>query len=222
MTRHLIFDSGPLINFASNGILPLLRKLKKEYNGDFLITKEVKREIIDYPETTKKYHLEAIQIKELFEEKIIKHADITEEQVDELRIKREEIMHIANTTFFANNKPIHLLDKGECATLALAYILKNPCCIVVDERTTRMLCEAPENLRKLLQKKLHTKINSDKKNYEYFKEFGIIRSTELVYIAHKKNLIELKDPKAYEAMLYALKFKGCAISENEINEIKRL
>jgi predicted nucleic acid-binding protein len=220
--KYLIFDAGPLINFAMNGLLPLLENLKKEFNGEFLITKEVKREIIDYPETTKKYELEAIQLKELFDEGVIKHANITNEQVDELRNKREEIMNIANNTFFERGKDIHLLDKGECAALALSKIMKNECVLVVDERTTRMLCENPENLRKLLQKKLHSSINVNKKNYEFFKDFKIIRSTELIYIAHKKHLIEFKDPRAYEAMLYAMKFKGCSISEEEIEALKNL
>jgi predicted nucleic acid-binding protein len=219
--KSLIFDAGPLINFAMNGLLPLLKKLKQEFNGDFLITKEVKREVIDYPESTKRFELEAIQIKELFNERIIKHADITEQEVDNLRQKREQIMSIANNTFFANNKPIHLLDKGECAALALATILKQQSVLVIDERTTRMLIENPENLKKLLQKKLHTDIKVKKENFAFFKDFKVIRSTELAYIAHKKNLIELKDPKAYEAMLYALKYKGCSVSEEEIEEMKK-
>jgi hypothetical protein len=131
-------------------------------------------------------------------------------------------MSTANSTFFANNKPIHLLDKGECAALALAKIVDKDSILVIDERTTRMLIENPENLRKLLQKKLHTEIKVKKENFSLFKNFKVIRSTELAYIAHKKNLIELKDPGAYEAILYATKFKGCSISEEEINEMKKL
>ena len=45
--KQLIFDSGPLINFAMNGSLHILERLKKEFKGDFLITKEVKDEIGD-------------------------------------------------------------------------------------------------------------------------------------------------------------------------------
>ena len=220
--RYLIFDAGPLINFAMNGLLPLLKKIKQEFKGEFLITKEVKREVIEYPETIRRFELEAIQIKELFNENIIKHADITEKEVDDLRQKREQIMSLANSTFYADNKPIHLLDKGECAVFALATILKEPSTLVIDERTARMLCENPENLRKLLQKKLHTGVIAKKENYEFFKKFKVIRSTELAYIANKRKLIELKDPKAYEAMLYGLKYKGCSISEEEIEEMKKL
>lgn len=221
-TKSLIFDAGPLINFAMNGLLPLFKNIRKEFKGEFLITKEVKQECIDYPETTKKYELEALQIKELFEDGIIKHANISEEEVDKLRLEREKIMETANTTFYSNNKPIHLLDKGECAALALSKILKEPSVLVIDERTARMLCESPENLRKLLQKKLHTTITAKKGNYEFFQQFKIIRSTELIYIANKKGLIELKSPKAFDAMLYAIKFHGCSVSEEEIEDMKKL
>ena len=221
-TKTLIFDSGPIINFAMNGILPVLRKLKKEFNGDFLITKEVKQEIIDTPLGIKKYELEALQIKELFDEGIIKHANFSVQQIDELRVKREEIMNMANTTFYSKNHPIHLVEKGECAALALASVTKDPKVIVIDERTARMLCESPENLRKLLQQKLQTNITANKKNYDFFKQFKVIRSTELAYIAYSKGLIDIKDKRTLEALLYALKYHGCSISEDEIEEAKRL
>jgi len=220
--KYIIFDSGPIINFAMNGILPILRKLRAGFGGEFLITKEVKQEIIDTPLNIKKYELEALQIKQLFDEGVIKHADLTGEQVDELRNKREEIMNTANTTFFSNGRPIHILERGECAALALSLILNQPNVVAVDERTTRMLCENPENIRKLLQKKLHTNITANKKNYDFFKRFKIIRSTELAYIAYKKGLVEIKDKRTVEALLYALKYHGCSISEEEIEEVKRM
>ena len=216
--KYIIFDSGPIINFAMNGLLPLFRRLRKEFDGEFLITKEVKQEIIDTPLNIKKYELEALQIKQLFDEGIIKHANLTVQQIDALRIKREEIMNMANTTFYAKNKPIHLIEKGESAALALSLITKEPNLIAVDERTTRMLCENPENLRKLLQKKLHVSITANKKNYEFFKQFKIIRSTELAYIAYNKGLVDINDKRALEALLYGLKFHGCSISEDEIEE----
>lgn len=220
--RYLIFDSGPLINFAMNGLLPVFAKLKKEFNGDFLITKEIKQEIIETPMNIKKYELEALQLKKLFDDKIIKHADISEKEVNELRNKREEIMRIANTTFYANKKNIILLDKGECAALALSTILKQPSVLVVDERTARMLCENPENLRKILEKKFHFNISANKDNYGFFRKFKIIRSTELAYIAYKKGLVDLDKEKALDALLYGLKFRGCSISEEEISEMKQL
>jgi hypothetical protein len=220
--KYIIFDSGPIINFAMNSLLPVLKKLKTEFNGEFLITKEVKQEVIDTPLNIKKYELEALQIKELFDEGILKHADLSPEQIDELRVKRETIMNMANTTFYANNHPIHLIEKGESAALALSWITKEPNVIAIDERTARMLCENPENLRKLLQKKLGTNITANKKNYEFFQKFKVIRSTELAYIAFQKGLVDIKDKRTLDALLNALKYHGCSISEEEIEEAKRL
>lgn len=219
--KSLIFDSGPLINFAMNGSLHILEKLKKEFNGDFLITKEVRQEIIDTPLTIKRFELEALQLKSLYDKDIIKLADLTPQQVDELRKKRDEIMNAANTTFKTKKRYIHLLDKGESAVLALSSLLNSPY-IVIDERTTRILCENPENLKKLLEKKLHTSITANKKNYSYFKGYNVIRSTELAYIAYKKGFFDIKDSRILEAALYALKYRGCSISEAEIEEIKDL
>jgi len=218
MTKYLIFDSGPLINFAMNGILHVLEKLKKEFNGEFIITKEVKKEVIDKPLTIKRFELEALQIDRLFKKGVIKYADISNKQVDELRQIRNKFMQVANTSFKTKKKDLHLIDKGESAALALSQILGHAP-LVVDERTTRMLCENPENLRKLLEKKLHTQVRANKKNYDLFKGFKIIRSTELAYIAHKKKLFDLQDSRVLEAAMYGLKFKGCSISEDEIKEV---
>ena len=41
--KCLIFDAGPLINFAMNGSLHILENLKKEFDGDFLIKIIVKK-----------------------------------------------------------------------------------------------------------------------------------------------------------------------------------
>ena len=42
--KVLIFDSGSLISLSINGLLEELKKLKKIFNGEFIITKEVKKE----------------------------------------------------------------------------------------------------------------------------------------------------------------------------------
>jgi predicted nucleic acid-binding protein len=222
MTKCIIFDAGPLINFAMNGILPILRDLKKEFNGKFIITNSVKKEIIDRPEKIKRFEVEALKLNELFIDKVIELPVLTKEQQKQIERKTNEFMNLANSTFNAKGKNLHLIDKGEAEVLALATLMEKECIIAVDERTTRILCENPENLKKLLEKKLHTKIQAKKENYQIFGNFKIIRSTELVYMANKKKLIKIKDPRAYEAMLYAVKFKGTSISESEIEQMKRL
>jgi predicted nucleic acid-binding protein len=218
MVKSLIFDAGPIINFAMNGMLNVLEDLQKEFKGDFLITKEVKEEIIDRPLTIDRFEFQAFQIQELFKKGVIKHAEIDSKQVIELKRIRDEYMKVANSTFKTKKKYVHLIDKGEAAALALSSIL-DYVPLVVDERTTRVLCENPQNLRKLLEKKLHTSVKAHAENYFKFEKFKIIRSTELVYIAYKKGLLGIKDKGILKAALYGVKFKGCSVSDKEIKEV---
>ncbi len=215
----LMFDAGPLINFSMNGSLDILRKLKKEFKGKFLITDSVKNETMDYPEKIKEYELGALRIEGLLKDKVIEISNFSEKQKQELEMKTNEIMNLANSTFRTDRRDIHIIDRGESSIIALSTIMKSNCALVIDERTTRMLCENPENLRKLLEKKLHTKIMANKENYGFFTQFNVIRSIELAYIAYKRKLFDLEDPRELEAMLYGLKFKGASVSEEEIQEL---
>jgi len=147
--------------------------------------------------------------------------------IDENRISKMtgEIMNFANNTFFGNENAVHLIDVGESSCLALSKLLDEKGIrnvLSVDERTTRLLAEKPENLLSLLQKKLHTKITFKKENLKTFKDFKFIRSTELIYIAYKKGIVKLRNHDVLDALLYAMKLNGCSISEEEIEEIKRI
>ena len=41
-------------------------------------------------------------------------------------------------------------------------------------------------------------------------------------VKNKKKLFDLKDPRTLEAALYGLKFKGCSISQEEVELMKKL
>ena len=69
--KVLIFDSSTIINFALNGILHILEELKKIFDGKFIVPRQVKKEIIDRPLQTKRFELEALQIRNLFEKEIL-------------------------------------------------------------------------------------------------------------------------------------------------------
>ena len=67
------------------------------------------------------------------------------------------------------------------------------------------------------------KMSFDKKdNLKNLEKIKVIRSTELMYIAYKKGLIDVADKRVLEAILFALKYGGCSISEKEIQIIKNL
>jgi predicted nucleic acid-binding protein len=223
--KALIFDASTLISFAMNGLYDELRHLKEIFNGKFLITKEVKGEVIDRPLTIKRFELEALKIKKLFDEGVLEMPSSLDISDKEISRDTNRIIETANTTFKSGGHHLKLIDLGEASCIALARALeerKIGCVIAVDERTMRMLVEKPENLEKLLENKLHTNIISNKNNLKMFKGFKIIRSTELVYLAYKKGLIELDNGIVLDALLYAMKFKGCSISEEEIREAERI
>ena len=92
--------------------------------------------------------------------------------------------------------------------------------IAMDERTTRLLIENPKSLKKLMEYRLH--ISVEMRKTPNFEDVIFLRSTELIYVAWKKGLVQIKDKGVLDAMLYALKYKGAAISSDEIEEIKRL
>ena len=223
--KAIIFDSGTLINFALNGLFQELRELKKIFNGKFLITREVKLEMIDRPLTMRRFELEALRLKELLEENIIEMPSTL--GVDENKISQmtKDFLEVSNDTFFGRENAIHIIDLGEASCIALSKLLdekqiKNV--ISVDERTIRVLCEKPENLLSILQKKLHTGITAKKENFKNFQGYKFIRSAELMYILYKKGIIKLKNHNVLDALLYAVKFKGCSITDEEIAEMEKL
>ena len=65
--------------------------MKQNFKGEFLITKEVKKEIIDHPKTVKRFKLGAIRLEQLYNKGVFKLADINQEEVNELRRLRDEI-----------------------------------------------------------------------------------------------------------------------------------
>lgn len=218
--KALIFDSSAIISLALNDLLFILKPLKNIFGGEFYITEQIKYELIDYSLTIKKFKLEALMIKKLIDEGIIK---IKSDSFIEKQTKM--FLNIANNTFKVNGEGIKIIHEGEASCLSLYNFLPTEKkAIVTDERTMRMLCENPKNLHKLLEKKNHRSIQANEMNYNFFKKFKIIRSAELAYIAYKHSIISLpiKSKEAIEAILYALKYKGCAISHNEILEAKNL
>lgn len=224
--KVIIFDASTIISFSMNGLLPELRKLKEIFKGKFIIPYEVKEELIDNAIKIKRFELEALRAKQLIEQRVLELPDVLGINKTEISRKRFEFLDSANDMFITNKKEIRIIHEGEAACLALSKLLdkKNiQNIIAVDERTIRMLIEKPQNLKALLERKLHAKVFFRKDNFKEFKGFKIIRSAELIYIAYKNRIISMKDRgRLLDALLYALKYKGCAISHEEIEEIKRI
>ena len=222
--KYLIFDAGPIISLTMNGLLPILEKLKNVFDGEFILTPSVKSEIIDRPMKIKKYKLEAIQIKNLLDKGIFK---LSSEVISDNRLDAEikKILKITNGVLKTSQtgEKIKIIHEGEAACLAFSNLCGVENVIVIDERTTRLLTEAPHNLEKLMERKLHIELDSNIALLNNLKRYKFIRSAELLYIAYKKDLFEVKkDKQLLDALLYGVKFKGSSISSGEIEKIKKL
>lgn len=217
--KVLIFDASTLISLTINGLLPEFRELRKNFNGKFIITEDVRKEVIDKPLSVKRFKLEGVKIQQLLEDKIIELPDSLGVKSIDLDSETERFVEIANNTFSERGKFIHIVDKGEVSCVALASLLKKKkveSLLAIDERTMRTLLEDANNLKDYLGRKLHQKISSDKKNYASFIGFAVVRSSELMFLAYQKGLIRFSSSSTLEAILYGLKFNGCAITEEDI------
>jgi hypothetical protein len=208
-----------------NGLLYLIEDLKKNFNGKFIITEQVKNEVYDRPKGIKRFKLGALRIKSLLDKKIIESPsslNITNKFIEE---KTTEMMDLVNHSYKSKGQWINLVSKAEMSCLALNQELikqKIDSIIAIDERTTRVICEKPENLEKLMTRRLHKQVRLKNSEIKKLKDHKIIRSSELVYVAYKKGIVKLKDPKVLEALIYATKFKGSSISFEEIDVLKKL
>ncbi|MBI5149098.1 hypothetical protein HZA33_05450 [Candidatus Pacearchaeota archaeon] len=220
--KTLIFDSSTIITLALNNLLYILKALKKNFDVKFIIPEQVKRECIEKPLNIKRYELEALMINQLLEEGIFELPD--SKLRNEISNELTKVLETANHIFRSDGEWIRILGVGESSCIALSNVLDNKKIdniLVIDERTARMLCEKPENLRKLLTSKLHREVGIERQNFSLFQDKKIIRSSELCFVAYKKGLTELRDgTKLLDALLYATKFKGCAISRREIETLK--
>lgn len=224
MTKYLVLDAGAVISLTMNGLLPVLGKLKEKFNVEFIITPQVRYELVDRPLKIKKYELEGVRVRDLIEKGVL---TMSNKVINDSKLGREtkNILRDVNSSFVAEDhrKNMKLIHEGEASCLALARLCGCENVIVIDERTTRMLTEAPEKLRNMMEKKFHTRINVDKSKINKLKGFRFIRSSELLFIAYKNNLFDMKKDKILlDALLYGVKFKGTAISSREIEEMKRL
>jgi len=222
----IIFDASTIISLAMNGLLDELEALKKTFKGKFLITQEVKYEVLDRPMKVKRFELEALIVDKMLGNgtfELPSSLGISDEDISK---KTKELLNIANDMFESKGQKVNIIHDGEASCLALSRLLldkKIPHVIAIDERTTRMLGEKPDNLKELLERKMKARIKLKKSNFKYFRGFKFIRSAELLYVAWKKGVVRLKDgKKVLDALLYAVKFKGCAITDDEIREIKNL
>ena len=117
MTKVIIFDASTIISFVMNGLLPEFRELKRKFKGRFVITEEVKGEVIDKPINIKRFELEALKVTELLRDKTLEMASALRVNDDEIREITDDLLETANKTFYSGGKGIHIIHLGEASLL---------------------------------------------------------------------------------------------------------
>ncbi len=225
--KVLIFDSGALITLSMNGLLEMLIDLKKVFGGKFLITRDVKYEIVDRPIGVYRFELEALRVQHLIDTGVLELPSALKVSDESIKKKTKDLMNMANHCVQFDGRWVQIVSDAEISCLALSDELTKQGIenmIAIDERTTRVLVEKPDNLKEMMSEKMHHQVQFVQDHLEEtFSNFRIIRSSELVYVAYKKGIIDLRGgKKVLEALLYATKYKGSAISYEEIEAIKKL
>lgn len=217
--NKIFFDSSTLISIAMSCALDSFAKLQKDFGGDFAITPTVKAETIDKAMRTLRFKYEGYRLNALLKSGVIK---LYPEKKFSAEI--EDMKDLMNRTFFAWGKPMTIVHPGEISALVVA-LEQEADAYAVDERTTRLLIENPEEVTRLLGSKLHTSIETDKSNIRELKrklsKLPVIRSTELALAAYQKGYFKQTGRDVLEGVLWALKFAGCAITKDEINSYLR-
>ncbi|MBI4983319.1 hypothetical protein HZC32_01630 [Candidatus Woesearchaeota archaeon] len=220
----LFFDTGPIISLIMSRLVRILPELKKKFDGKFYITPAVQRELVERPLLVKRFEFEALQALKLI------HDGVLEVYEDVPKKICSQLLSLANNSFRIDNKAIDIIQSGEIESLACALELDAEG-IVMDERTLRLLVENGSELKSLLEHRFKKEVSADlgllKQFGQQLKGIPIIRSVELVAAAYHLGLLDEYIPSQrqgkeilLDSVLWATKFNGCAVTEEEIEEIK--
>jgi predicted nucleic acid-binding protein len=215
----IICDSSSLISLSDSCLLWMLSNLFGSFMGYFLITKAVEYESVTHPLEMKSHTLGAVRVKKMLLDDVLKVVETPNSAA-----LTSQLSSLGNSIFYIGGKPLKLIHEGETETLAVALDLKLRN-VLIDERTTRMLIEAPFDMKSHLEDEFQKKIEVNQKNLDRFldmtRNFNLFRSTEIAITAYEKGLFKdygEMEKRAIEAVLYGLKFSGCSISFSEIEE----
>lgn len=217
-THDVLCDSGALISLTGACLDQLLYFFFENHRVRFIIPPSVEYESVRRPldSNLRKYLFSAIRIKHALEDGVVVKIDAN------VQSQASRLMGLANNMYFIRGNPMRLIQEGESEMLALAKALGIEY-ILIDERTTRMLIEAPLKLKEHLEREFGVNVMVNKDNLKALtaeiSPLRAIRSSELVMLAYEKGYFRSYgrlQRQALEAALYKMKYAGCSISFDEI------
>lgn len=226
MVKVLFFDAGPIITLVMSRLSWILPPLKKQFGGKFYLTPSVKYELVDRPLKIKRFEFEAIQVMKMIREGTFEVYDNIPQQ------KINQLENLANNAFKIKKKSMDVVQSGELESVASA-LQAGAAGVVIDERTLRLFIESGKEMESLLEHRFHKNVVANHQKIREFSEqlkgIKIIRSIELVAVAYRMGLLKdyippLKGGEGLllDALLWATKTNGCAVTEQGISEIKQM
>lgn len=213
-----VIDTGTMITLSSTCLMNVFREFVKYNKLELLVSTKVSEESVWKPIGNKRFALNAARIKFAFSEKIVNVVPSSNQVIS----IQQTVLNLSNRCFFTASGPVTLLQAGEAEALALAKVYGAKA-LFIDERTTRALIENPSRLKAILEKRQNQAIKVNYNNLntlrDMFSDLKMFRSVDLIALAYQQNLFdhELDHTKLeLQAALYAAKFSGCAVSEQEI------
>ena len=207
-------DSSSLISLSNSCLYNIFYHLRAKFDCDFIITPSVYSESVIKPLQIREYSFSAHTINQLVKDGVVRieeHAGLVAE--------RDKLMSIANNLVFIGDKPLKLIQRGEAEALAYGHGIN----LLIDERTTRMLVENPGQLIAHLRDEFRAVIQPNEQAFGAFKRYTrdmtMVRSTELLLVAYESGFFDRFRSKSdvLRAALYKLKYSGCSISFEEID-----
>jgi predicted nucleic acid-binding protein len=218
MRGKVICDAGSLISLSLNCMLPIITELSEK--TDFVIPKGVYDEIITNPHNIKRFKLGSLKFSALVKEGVI--------AVEEPDAKLAgQILDLSNRIYWVKKHPLSIIQRGEAEALAMCV---GGGTLLIDERTMRLLVEHPASMVSLLRKRMNRNVHEDPKRLSEFQslvgQVPIIRSSEVIAVAYERGILEKyfrgERREVLESCLWALKFSGCALTHDEIQEYLRI
>ena len=214
MKKNIVCDTSSLISLADNCLLKHLAKI----NANFLVPQGVRSELVENPLHTHRFKLRALEMNHYFENGLIR-----EVKNDKIFPEAQRLAGLANTLFYYKDQPVRIIQEGEAESLALLR-LTNEKTLLIDERTTRHLIEDVDKLQKFIQGRTGLQLEVNTKARKQLQNdllgINVMRSSEIIAFLYEQHLTEHHAPeKAFlEAGLYAVKFSGCSITDDEIKQ----
>lgn len=232
--KIMFLDTGPVISLMMSGLREVLPELKQRYGGKFYITPSVQRELVERPLSVKRFEFEALQVQKFIEEGVLEVYSQVPKKLS------SDLITLANKSFQLKGKSIDVIQSGEIESVACA-LETGAEAVAMDERTLRLFIENPLELKSLLQRRFRSEVNVNLPNLRNFsqqlKSVKIIRSVELVGVAYRLGLLDKYIPMQkmqksdglkmdgreilLDAVLWDTKYNGCAVTEEEIEELKK-